>query len=630
MKRRDLGSVTVSPSRVPAGETVELMVRYRVGAAGMSAGGGVRVQLPDAWHDYGANTAKAIQTRYPDLPGFVDVRTTAGTVRLSIEGSDESPNKQLRKGLDGQHSRYVYVCEVTVQGSRLERGDTIELVFGPDEGFVAGFFADGPEQVLVAVDIDGDDNFEMVSEPARPRLEIVERSPSELVVIAPSVVGVNDRRSIRVVALDSYGNPCVLQEPPDLQAGTHMRIEQSVPGQEGRWWEWHFEVAVPGATWVTASTDRDLVGRSNPIEVVETGSRRNLYWGDLHSHSVRSLDGFGRHPFQYARNVALLDFYALTDHCEGWETGAWESVRGGVAANHQPHQFVTLLAYEATFGGPWGHHNVYLRGEDGPVVGSDIGTLLDLYTALESQEAIVIPHHPGISFSAVPQGALPGNTRPNPDWSYHDIRLRRLIEIYSGHGQSELYDPLHDLSYENCGFDNFTSQSVDGPFYAQDAWSQDLRLGVVGGSDNHHAQPGRGELGLTGVWADSLTRDAIFDALIQRRCYATTGARVILQWSIDDIPMGGVVQERARRGRVRVIGTGSLDSVEVVAIDLVSHKPITAAFWTPDGEIFEEEWDIDPPFEDGLYYLRVRQRDTYRGRAVMGWSSPIWIKTQAE
>ena len=85
----------------------------------------------------------------------------------------------------------------------------------------------------------------------------------------------------------------------------------------------------------------------------------------------------------------------------------------------------------------------------------------------------------------------------------------------------------------------------------QDALALGHRLGFVGGTDNHYAQPGstrcpkggvdfrdRVTGGLTAVFAPALTSEAILAALRARRCYATTGARMILDFRVEGRPMG--------------------------------------------------------------------------------------------
>src|SRR5206468_2845111 len=87
--------------------------------------------------------------------------------------------------------------------------------------------------------------------------------------------------------------------------------------------------------------------------------------------------------------------------------------------------------------------------------------------------------------------------------------------------------------------------------------------------------------GLTCVLAESLTRDAVFEAIRQRRCYGVTAAqRIHVELSIDGLPMGA---EGRRNGPVairgRVVGTGPVERVDVFrGLDIIhTALPYTAA-----------------------------------------------------
>jgi hypothetical protein len=78
-------------------------------------------------------------------------------------------------------------------------------------------------------------------------------------------------------------------------------------------------INTPGIHYLLAKDSfTDNTYYSNPIivqDLSDTDSR--IYWGDIHTHSELS-DGTGsaEHSFYYARYVACLDVYALTDHGE--------------------------------------------------------------------------------------------------------------------------------------------------------------------------------------------------------------------------------------------------------------------------------------------------------------------------
>ena len=150
-----------------------------------------------------------------------------------------------------------------------------------------------------------------------------------------------------------------------------------------------------------------------------------------------------------------------------------------------------------------------------------------------------------------------------------------------------------------------------------------FRVGFTGGTDNHCGWPTRGPrcwAALTGVYAAAFTRADIMDALYARRCYATTGARIAVDFRLGDHPMGSEVPlgfAAERCVSLKIHGTAPLDRVEVVSQDaVIAHLPV-------DGPDLVADWRDDrrsrPP-HDCYYYLRVRQTDGH-----CAWTSPIWV-----
>jgi hypothetical protein len=383
-----------------------------------------------------------------------------------------------------------------------------------------------------------------------------------------------------------------------------------------------FAPKTPGILRVAASALGGLLrARSNPIRVKETATERSVYWGDLHSHSHYSWDGVGVAPFEYARHVSGLDFYALTDHSSppgpytrGLGPHVWQEYNALTDRQYDPGRFVTLHAYEASFGTPYGHHNVYFRGGPGPLLapGDGVG-LPELWKALAAGSALTIPHHTG----KFPAGVL---------WDVHDAGFRRNIEIYSAHGLSEAFDPEHPLAFEQSDFTG-PSQSATGPRFAQDAWARGLTLSTIAASDDHRAQPGKAHWGLAAVHASGLTREAIFDALYDRRTYGTTGARILLEFAIDGHPMGQALAARAPpRLEVAAHGTDVIEEIQVLRHS--NAAPGFEVVHTIRPDALDVNWTgVDAGFRgDAIYYVRVRQRGHINGRIAMAWSSPIWVR----
>ena len=119
--------------------------------------------------------------------------------------------------------------------------------------------------------------------------------------------------------------------------------------------------------------------------------------------------------------------------------------------------------------------------------------------------------------------------------------------------------------------------------------------------------------GLTAVWAPSLTREAIFTALEQHRCYGTTGARLWLDFRAGDRPMGSVlVPGQATDLTLEVRGTAPLARVTVLGQDA---EP--AAVFEPRTEEFATTITVRPPADrESFYLVWVEQTDGARGILV--------------
>jgi hypothetical protein len=217
------------------------------------------------------------------------------------------------------------------------------------------------------------------------------------------------------------------------------------------------------------------------------------------------------------------------------------------------------------------------------------------------------------------------------DWSdADDPDLRRNLEIYSAHGLAEAFDPYHPLAYEQSLFTNPSTTQRSGTS-AQKAWEDGRWLSTIASSDDHRAQPGQAHNGVVAVRATALTREAVFDALAARRTYATTGARIVLAFSVGGVAMGGRLSRRDAAGplaiEVSAVGTAVIDLVEVLRH--VVGRPgfhVLAARHPLDDRV-EWSFEDDPGDAGAIYYARLRQRGLAMAsrRIAMAWSSPVWV-----
>lgn len=654
--RQPRETVTVEPSSGIAGHYGTWRVTYTVGPGGIAPGGAIRVQLPDTWHAGEHNSANRLQSSDPVDDHYVSATGSGTDVRIEAEVESETSDflvKSARRGLDGRAERYVFVVRADVVSGSVREGETIEVVYGDtsqgSRGMRAAIVATDPEPIQVSIDRDGSGSFEPVAHDAT----LTSRSgiAAELLLTGPSALVVGEPAELHLAAVDLHANPAVpfletvslrvLQGDVDLPATTRF------PAGQG----WTTVTVTPrreGIVRLEAVARADLLrARSNPMEAFAERPVEQTFWGDLHSHTEHSFDGVGSNVFDYARWVSGLDFHAMTDHSngparDGFTRGlgphVWGTYTAATDAHHAPGAFVTLHAYEASFPAPWGHHNVYFRGAPGPLLSPSQVTLPLLWQALAAGEALTIPHHT--------------NKFPQPlTLDDDDPERRRNFEIYSAHGLSEAYDPTHPLAFEQSDFTNRSTSARNG-ISAQDAWMHGLRLSTIAASDDHRSQPGKPHWGLAAVQARELTRDAIFEGLHARRTYATTGARVLLDFRVNDAPMGS---EIALDGPLPDTCAGTSPECGRIAAETAALAPrlgVTAhgtdiielveilRYSEPDGgfrvihelrpNALDIEWSgRDPAFrEDAIYYVRLRQQAQIRGRVVMAWSSPIWVRPE--
>ena len=652
-------AVRVKPTFGIAGHFGTWTITYEVGSRSLEPGGSIRVQLPDTWHASERNSGNRLQATDPMDDHYISARASRTDVRLRTEVEDESPNflvKSSRRSIDGRMERYVFVVRVTVEEGQLSTGDTIDVVYGDtsggSRGMRAAIVSTTSEPILVAVDHDGGGNHEVLTD--LPTIESRGAVARELMITGPSTLVVGERAVLHVAVVDANANPVTSFRDDVSLRVVHGDVDLPATIQltDGRG---HgtvtFTPSSAGLIRVEADTrDGLLQAACNPMQVFDETPADRLYWGDLHSHTRHSYDavGVGDAAFEYARYVSGLDFYAVTDHlgsqrdAEGFTRGfgpwAWEEYTAATDAHNDPGTFATLHAWESGFGAPYGHHNVFFRGQ--PPGPRAMPSLPELWAALEAGQALTIPHHTGKFPIGVTSDA-------------HDPELRRNFEIYSGHGLSEAYNPTHPLAPENVVFTNSSISAYPG-LSAQDAWIDGLVLSAIGSSDDHRSQPGQPHFGLAAVRATALTREAIFDGLHERRTYATTGARILLDFRVNDAAMGSATSAESQEpvvisegpaagtmGRIRPTsrlprllvsahGTDIIESVEILRYSKPDGGFAVISEFEPNAPDFEWSGNDGNFRDDSIYYLRLRQRGTIRGRAVMAWSSPIWVKGSAE
>jgi hypothetical protein len=354
-----------------------------------------------------------------------------------------------------------------------------------------------------------------------------------------------------------------------------------------------------------------------------SGERRQLYFGDLHNHLLvdDGHQGSVDQLFTIHRDRFASDFGATTSHGDSNKLLISELALNDLLTevNLDSGHFVSIPGFEWTQGDfvvpRAGHRHVIYETPGGPLyrpTEAFSDSIREFSELMSKTNGMIFAHH--VSRASV------GGT----DWTYTNIKVEPAVEMCSSWGRFEYYqNPGHIRVQE------MKDSSV------QDAWRMGWRLGVIGGSDGHNLFGDRIQ-GLTGVYATELTRPAIFDAIRKRRCYATTGEPIQVDFRANGNLMGSEID--AADGPVieaTVEGTAKLISVEVVKFE--SGKYATACRAPVDGKRAKVWWK-DPDFRsNAFYYLRVTQ-EVAPGIAAryskmadnpfpseMAWTSPVWV-----
>lgn len=636
--------VLVTPDTAVANKKGTWRVSFVLQEGNMLTGGRVKARFPKGF-------TKA-QRLYPDGLGYVDAATSNPSATVVIQKVATKDNDNAWEW----NPQGVIVTALLDQGT-LVPGDTLHIIFGA-----------GPEQSLaprsaftipIEVAYDLEDSGVFTDLLPFPKLTVLPGAAYRLLCFVHATAQVGDIVPLRIAVVDEFYNlatdftgnislsasdpaaifPAQLTLAPSDSAHTTVDIVYSSAG-----------IQTLSATAVGLNPDSLWQVESNPTEVFTETPAYRIYWGDLHSHTTISGDGHGTGSFEFAREVMGLGFYALTDHSstpyadEGRQDGItdteWEETKQALKSHNDPGSFVTIPGYEFSADSPSGHHNLYFNAADDRL--DDIplyyrhmyGQIQSVWGVVSSLppdvQVLTIPHHTGMGLNGV------GSAEVSFGEGYGDDALRPLIEIYSEHGLSELYDPAHPLSYESISGRKY---SVDGQHYAQDAWALGERLSVIASSDNHSAHPGLPSSGLTAVYATELTRDGIFEALENGRTYGTTGQRLLLDFKIDDQLMGSeVVLSKGALPSiyVSITGTDDLALVEVLRwteTDLGGDHPNfeTVLFEQDNGSSFTTTFTDDTFTGPAIYYVRAKQKGAIYDvrekvyKEIWAWSSPIHV-----
>ena len=331
---------------------------------------------------------------------------------------------------------------------------------------------------------------------------------------------------------------------------------------------------------VFTTTDWAVAENAAPPPV----SPKNLYWGDLHNHNAV---GYARGSLERTYDIAKghLDFFCFTAHSQwpdmptmpndahtkwikGFHVTArnWDKMKQLANDWYRPGTFVPFIGYE------WhssivGDAHIVFPGAD-----ADLRFFKEFHqiqSYAKEQGAILIPHHPGYKLGW-----------RGHDWNAVDLDVSPVAEIFSEHGNAESdRSPYRYIRHSMGGRHT--------PGTLQWLWQQGKQVGVVASTDDHLGYPGAYGEGLVAVYADTLTRKSIIEAIKAKRTYGISADRIGLSVKLNGHWMGEtILYTDERKISVTVEGKDEVDRVEILKNNRVVYRdhPI-------DRETQANKWD---------------------------------------
>lgn len=345
------------------------------------------------------------------------------------------------------------------------------------------------------------------------------------------------------------------------------------------------------------------------------------YFGQLHSHTAENSDGSGTltEAYAYARDKAKLDFFAVTDHSNSFDTASKDDKAGtynlgdynknnvkwqngqNAATLARTDRFISIYGYEMTWSNGPGHMNTFAtdgfvsRNNDELNQKTNDAGLRAYYQLLkETPNSISQYNHPGKTF---------GNFN---DFAYLDpIIDARISLVEVGNGEGAVGSGAYFRSY-----DEYTKALDKG-------W----HLAPTNNQDNHKGKWGDANTARTVIYTNDLSVQGLYDSLRDMRVYATEDNNLDIIYTLNDEVLGTILDTVPTTAEfsISITDPNSNDIIETVSIITNGGKTILSQNFDTNNAVLEKT--IENPAA-GYYYVKVVQQD-----GDIAVTAPIWLGT---
>lgn len=329
----------------------------------------------------------------------------------------------------------------------------------------------------------------------------------------------------------------------------------------------------------------------------------NLYFGQLHAHTdISNGAGSVEEAFQYASQVDGLDFFAVTDHSDSFDNadmGAIDADGADIsadwaagkqaAASVTGEDFVGLFGFEMTW--PEDKQLGHISTFNTPGWQTrDQADFENVPTALENYYK---------ALTSVPGSVSQFN---HPDTVHGDFE------------RFDHYSPQYDAAVsllEVAGEDGV----VDCEYYDL-ALDKGWHVAPTNNQNNHNGQWGDASEARTVVLAKSLTEEALYAAMKDRRVYATQDSDLAIYYELNGTVMGSIIPKSESAAVTVFLSDPTDEAIGNVEVVTDGGAVLVSEYVETPSQVLE----LSASGGHSYYYLRITQPD-----GDVAVTAPVWM-----
>ena len=329
----------------------------------------------------------------------------------------------------------------------------------------------------------------------------------------------------------------------------------------------------------------------------------NLYFGQLHAHTdISNGAGSVEKAFQYASQVDGLDFFAVTDHSDSFDNadmGAIDADGADISADWAAGKQAAASVTNGDFVGLFGFEMTWPEDKQLGHISTfntpgwqtrDQADFENVPTALENYYK---------ALTSVPGSVSQFN---HPDTVHGDFE------------RFDHYSPKYDAAVsllEVAGEDGV----VDCEYYDL-ALDKGWHVAPTNNQNNHNGQWGDASDARTVVLAKSLTEEALYAAMKDRRVYATQDSDLAIYYELNGTVMGSILPKSEEAEITVFLSDPTDEAIGNVEVVTDGGAVLVSEYVETPSQVLE----LSASSGHSYYYLRITQPD-----GDVAVTAPVWM-----